>query len=165
MSEDKRQQIKERITAAQARHDAADEESFAGVLADKAGEAKDRFTAFAKEHPVATVAGGLALGVLVSALFRNSPTRRAGVYAGTKAAGLAALASEAAIAFAAQAMQGARDAGRAGADLAEDVGDKAHDAARKVRRETVYRASAANDAARSTAREIGKTIARSIRRD
>ncbi|MFC3099387.1 hypothetical protein [Altererythrobacter lauratis] len=164
MSEDKRQQIKERITAAQARHAEAEGENLVAMLAEKATEAKDQFTSFARRHPVATVAGGLALGVLVSALFRNSPTRRAGAYAGTKAAGLAALASEAAIAFAAQALQGAKDAGRAGADLAEDVGDKAHDAARKVRRETAYRVSAANDAARSTAREIGKTVARSIRR-
>jgi ElaB/YqjD/DUF883 family membrane-anchored ribosome-binding protein len=158
-SDDKRQEIKDRIEAARARHEEREGEPLPEMLARKAAEARDEFTAFAKEHPVATVAGGLALGVLISAMFSNSPTRRAGRYAGAKAAGLASIGVEMAAAFAQQVMESANTARQAGGDLAEDLGDKVGDTARRVRREAQYRAGGAGDAARSTAREIGKSIA------
>ena len=163
-NEGKRQEIKDRIEAAQARHADREGQPLGEMLVQKATEAKDNFTAFAKEHPVATVAGGLAVGVLISALFSNSPTRRAGRYAGAKAAGLAAIGTEMAVAFAQQVMDSAANARRAGGELAEDAADTLGDTARRVKREATYRAGSANDAARITARELGKTIARSMRR-
>lgn len=143
MTETKRQEIKDRITLAQARNDERDGQPLSEVIGEKAVAAKDNFTAFAREHPLATVAGGLAIGVLISAMFKNSPTRKAGRYAGARAAGLATLGSEMASAFAHSVMERASDARQAGADLAED----------------------AADSARSTARTIGQTIARSLRKD
>lgn len=145
--QDKRQDIKDRIAAAQARNDEREGASLVDTLGEKATEAKDNFTAFAREHPLATIAGGLAVGVLISAMFKNSPTRKAGRYAGTRAAGLAAIGSEMAVAFAHQVMEQAARARDAGAEVAHDVGEKVGDTAQS---------------ARVTARDIGKSIARSI---
>ncbi len=143
MTEAKRQEIKDRIATAQARNDERDGQPISEMLGEKAVAAKDNFTAFAREHPLATVAGGLALGVLISAMFKNSPTRRAGRYAGARAAGLATLGSEMASAFAHSVMERAAGAREAGVELAED----------------------AADSARSKARAVGETIARAIRKD
>ncbi len=160
----KRQEIKDRIATAQARNESRGEATLTELVSEKAIEARDGFTSFAKEHPVITVAGGVALGVLVSSMFRNSPTRRAGRAAGAKAAGLAALASEMAMAFAQQAMEASADVRQAGADRIEDMGDALGDTARGLKRTANFRAAGAGDTARSTARNVGKTIARSLRR-
>lgn len=160
----KRQEIKERIAAAQARNDARSGDSMMDRVSEKAGEAREGFTAFAKEHPVATVAGGVALGVLISTMFKNSPTRKAGRVAGAKAAGLAAIGTEVALAFAQQMLEASAQVKQAGADKLEDVGDALGDSARHVKPGVSYHAGEASDTARSTARDVGKTIARSFRR-
>ncbi|TIX50014.1 hypothetical protein [Alteraurantiacibacter aquimixticola] len=161
----KRQEIKNRIAAAQARNQKRPGADLMESVSTKAVEAKDNFTAFARQHPVATVAGGVAIGVLVSALFKNSPTRKAGRIAGAKAAGLAAIGSEIAVAFAQQVMETASEAKQASADKLEDIGDAVGDTARRLKREANYRSGNAGDAARTTARDVGKTIARSFRRN
>lgn len=128
---DKRQEIKDRIAAAQERQ-AAREGSLLRTIGDKAAVARDEVVDFAKQHPVATVAGGLALGVLISALFKNSPTRRAGRYAGERAAGLAAVGSEVAASLLHQVLETTASARKSGADKLEDAGTAARDSARSV---------------------------------
>lgn len=162
-AETKREDIKNRIATAQARIEERST-TMLDTVTEKAIAAKDGVTKFAKDHPVATVAGGVAVGVLISALFRNSPTRKAGRYAGAKAAGFAAIGTEIAAAFAQQVMATAIDAKQAGADKLEDISDTVGDTARRLRRDAGYRAGGAGDSARSTAREVGKSIARSFRR-
>ena len=159
-NQDKRADIKNRITAAQARNEEREGITLTDKLGEKAIAAKDNFTDFAKEHPVATVAGGLAIGVLISAMFRNSPTRKAGRYAGARAAGIAAIGSEMAVAFAHQVMETASRARDAGAEMAHELGDRAHEVADKVG----HNASETAESARISAREIGRSIARSISR-
>lgn len=139
----KRQEIKDRIAAAQERQAAREGPSLTQSIAEKAASARDGVTAFAKDHPVATVAGGLALGVLISALFKNSPTRRAGRFAGERAAGLAAIGTEVASSLLQQVLDGSASARKAGAEKLEDAGS----------------------AARDSARHIGQAIARSFIRD
>jgi len=163
--EAKRQAIKERISAAQTRNDARTGSSLTEQVGEKAIAARDEFTAFARQHPVATVIGGVALGVLISAMFKNSPTRKAGRYAGEKAVGLATLGSEAAVAFARQVMDATSDARKAGADKIEDVTDALGDTARKVKRDAEYKIDNASDTARIAARDLGKNLARSFRKD
>lgn len=160
----KRQEIKQRIAAAQARNNARENSGIAGRVSDKAVEAKDGFTQFAREHPIATVAGGVALGVVISAMFKNSPTRKAGRYAGAKAAGMAAVGSELAMAFAQQVMDASETVRRNGADKLEDIGDALGDTAKRAKREAGYRSANASETARTSARDLGKTIARSLRR-
>ncbi len=88
MTEAKRSKIRRKVAAAESRNEARSETSLTDRAGEKAIEAKDKFAAFAKEHPIATLAGGLALGILVSGLFRGSPTRKAGRKLGSKAADL-----------------------------------------------------------------------------
>lgn len=139
----KRQEIKDRIAAAQERQAAREGPSLTQSIAEKAASARDGVTSFAKDHPVATVAGGLALGVLISALFKNSPTRRAGRYAGERAAGFAAIGTEVASSLLQQVLDGSASARKTGAEKLEDAGS----------------------AARESARHIGQAIARSFIRD
>jgi hypothetical protein len=149
MTEAKRTNIKRKVTTAKARNQSrAEPPSLTDRAGEKAIEAKDKFTAFAKQHPIATVAGGLALGILVSGLFRGSPTRKAGKKLGNKAAGLAAIATELALAFAQSAMEAAGEAREVGG---EKVGDWSENAAG-------YVASAG-----ATARETGRSIAQALR--
>jgi len=148
MTEAKRSRIRQKVAAAESRNEARSEMSLTDRAGEKAIEAKDKFAAFAKEHPIATLAGGLALGILVSSLFRGSPTRKAGRKLGKKAAGLAALAADLAVAYATSAMEAASEAREAGA---EKLGAWSEDAADYV------------TAARDSALETGKSIGQALR--
>ena len=167
MTDAKRQEIREKVAAGEARQQARGVETGNGAFLDRAGEqaieAKDRVTAFVREHPIATVAGAVAVGVLISGMFRGSPTRRVGSAAASKAAGLAALGAELAASYAQRALDAAGDAGRASADRIDDLGDTIHDRARHLRREAAYYAGEAGDSARAARRGIGKSIRRRMR--
>ena len=64
----KREELKNRIEAGQQRHANR-------TVGDYAREARDNATAFVKEHPVATVVGGVAIGVIVASMVPG-PGRR-----------------------------------------------------------------------------------------
>ena len=159
MPETKRKTIKSKVEAGQARNKAKTENTT--TMFDRAGEAaleaKDRFTAFAKEHPIATVAGGVAIGILVAGLFKGP--RRAAMKGGSKAAGLAALGAELAVAYAQQAMDAANEAGRAAAPKLERFGDSA----RSAGREAAHRATDASESAVALTREAGRRLGKAIR--
>ena len=156
----KRAEIKARIAASQARNERRSEQSFTDTVGEKAVEAKDEFTRFAKEHPVATIAGGLALGVLVAAMFQAP--RRAAAEGAAKTAGLAALGSEIALAFLGSVADSAGDTARAGGRKLDDFGDAVGDTARSLRREAGYRAGKSGDSARIAARKLSKGITRTF---
>jgi hypothetical protein len=156
MPDSKRQNLKQKVAAAQQRNEARER-----TLLDRAGEtaieAKDKFTSFAKEHPIATVAGGLALGVLIASFFQGP--RRAAAKGGTKLAGLATLGAELAAAYAAKALDAAQETGRDGADWLGDTSRSLGRSAREWRDDAAaYAASARDGAVRS-----GKSAARAVR--
>ena len=149
MAEAKRNQIKKKVAAAKSRNESRGAApSLSERAGEKAVEAKDKFAAFARQHPIATVAGGIALGILVSGLFRGSPTRKAGKELGKRAAGLAAIGAELALAYAQQAMEAAGEAREVGAEALDGWSDDA----------AGYMASA-----RDTVRETGKSFAKALR--
>ena len=154
MPDAKRTQLKKKIEAGEARNKARGQPTFVDKAGEKAIEAKDKFTAFAREHPIATVAGGLAAGILISALFKRSPTRKIGNRAAKAASGLAATGAEFALGYALQAWEAANEAGRASAEKLEEIGT----AARSARREAAGRASELGTAARSKTRGAGKRL-------
>lgn len=159
MAEPKRKQIKNKVAAAEARNEARSEQTLMDRAGEKTVEIKDKFTAFAKEHPVATVAGGLAIGVLISTMFRGSPTRKAGKNLGTRAAGLAAIGAELAMAYAQQAWEAAEEAGRTGAAKLDDLGDTIGKGAHEIGDDAAgYTASA-----RARARKAGKSMTDALR--
>lgn len=163
MTDTKRKQIKDKVAAGEARN-LARSDKLTDRIGERAIEAKDGLSRFAREHPVATVAGGLALGVLVSALFKRSPTRKVAGKAGARAAGLAAIGAELAMAYAQQAMGAASDAGRAGSHKLHELEDSLGQPARNMRRGASRQASLASESARHATRLAGKALTRKLHR-
>ena len=159
MADTKRTALKQKVEAGQARNRAKNENTT--TMFDRAGEraiqAKDQFTAFAKEHPIATVAGGVAVGVLIAAMFKGP--RRAAAKGGSKAAGLAAIGAELALAYATQAMEAATEAGRTAAPKLEKFGETA----REVGHDAVDRAGEAGGAALAVTKAAGRKLGKAIR--
>lgn len=157
MAEAKRKTIKSKVAAAEKRNAERSERTFLDRAGEGAIEAKDKFTAFAKEHPVATVAGGLAIGMLIAGMFKGP--RRAAIQGGTKAAGLAAMGAELAMAYAAKALEAAQEAGHDGADWLGETSRTLGSKARELGGEAADYAGSARESAMRT----GKSATRAIR--
>jgi hypothetical protein len=99
--EDKREQLRERIEAAEARQQAREQDKHA---------AEDQITSFAREHPLLLLAGGLTIGVALSALVPRSPTRKLS----KKTVALLGAIAEFGISYGREAMDAAEEAGRQG---------------------------------------------------
>lgn len=151
---DKRDLLRERIEAGERRNQ---ERS----LGDYAKDTADTVTGFAKEHPIATLAGAIGIGLAIGAMTR--PGRRVARQGAQKTSAMAALASEAVLAFGAGLMDDLTDAARNSGDVIEDFGDRVGDKARTARREAAYRSSALADSANVTKREIGRKAKRGFR--
>lgn len=160
MTDKKRQQIKSKVKKGQARARTRE-----GTLPQRATEARRSAADFAKENPLLVIAGGLALGVAVSMLFRRprEASEKAARQASKKASGLAMLAAEMAVPFIQQAIAGAGDAGRAGIDRAEELGETVGARARTVGRAGADRAGETIEAAQGLARGARRRIARAVR--
>lgn len=163
MTDARRETLKEKIAAGQARNRDMGRTTIVDRAGEAAIEAKDRFVEFAKEHPIATVAGGLALGVLVSSLFKRSPTRKLGNAAAKRAGTIAALGAEFALAYAQQAMAVANEAGREGAHRLGEFGETVGSSARSTGRAAVGRAGDLTEAARVVTRDAGKRLGKALR--
>ena len=158
MAEANRKTIKKKVDASQKRNAArTNDRTFLDRAGESAVEAKDKFTAFAKEHPVATVAGGLAIGFLIAGMFRGP--RQAAIKGGTKAAGLAAIGAELAMAYAAKALDAAKEAGSDGADWLGEASKTFGSKARELSGEAAEYAGSA----RESAMRSGKSAAKAIR--
>ena len=163
MTDAKREQLKTRIAAGEARNRDLGRTTIVDRAGEAAIEAKDKFVAFAKEHPIATVAGGVALGVLVSSLFKRSPTRKLGKAATKRAGTIAALGAEFAMAYAQQAMTMANEAGREGAHKLGELGETVGSTARSTGRAAAGRAGDLTEAARIVTRDAGKRLGKALR--
>jgi len=158
----KRNELKDQIAAGEARVRAREDATLLDRAGERAIEAKDRFTDFAREHPVATVAGGLAVGVLISGLFRNSPTRKAGRKAAAKTSTLAHVGGELATTWFAQMMAAASDARRTGADQLDGAATTVGRTSRRLGREAGHLAHEAGDSARELKRDALKLVSRAL---
>ena len=162
----KRAEIKSNIVSAQARDEARREYSLVEKIEDGALEAKDKFVSFAKDHPVATVAGGLVIGILIAGMFKGPRRTAMGAAAAgsARAAGLAAIGSEIAMGFAAQLLDGAQDAGRSGVRKLDRLGGTLGETARNLGSGAADRASDAAEAAQSARENIARRISSAIGR-
>lgn len=152
--QEKRRQLREKIEAGEKRNA---ERS----LANYAKDAADTATGFVKRHPLATIAGGITLGLVIGALTR--PGRRLTSRVGRRSGALAALAADAALAYGLRALEGAGDLARSTGDRIEDMGDTLGTKARGVRRDAAYRTEIAGDALRSVKRSAGRKSGRALR--
>ena len=150
-TKEKRETLREKIEAGERRNA---ERS----LGDYAREARDGATSFVKAHPIATVAGGLALGVIVASLVPG-PGRRLSCASAAKGSALAAMLTELGIAYGTGLLDNLGDAARDGQDKLEDLGHSVGDTARSLRRE----ADDASESAESFGRDAGKRATRTLR--
>ncbi|MAM37384.1 MAG: hypothetical protein CL949_02500 [Erythrobacter sp.] len=141
--QEKRDQLRARIEAGEKRQE---ERSFLDQAKDVADSAVD----FAKRHPVATVAGAIAVGLAVGAM-----TRR-GRELGRRGGSLASYATDAAIAYGLSMIEGA-------GDKFEDLGDAAETQARRIKRDAGYRLDSMGDSIRSSGRRASRKSKRGYR--
>jgi len=121
--EKKKAEIREKVEAADARQTGRER-----GLGQQAAHARDQVTDFVREHPLLTVAGGLAAGVAISALFPRSPTRKVG----GKAASLLMMGAQLGLDYAQKAQEAAGEAGRRGMERAEEIGDTLSGEAKRI---------------------------------
>ncbi len=152
--EEKREELRGKIEASEARNA---ERS----LGDYASDVRDGATNFVKDHPVATIVGGVALGILVAGFTR--PGRRIGRRAGERAGDTLATLAEIGLVYGTGLFDRASDAARATGDRLEDFGDSIGDRTRSLRRKAEYRAASAGDSARIASRGLGKKGRRTLR--
>lgn len=121
MSEDKREALRQKIAAGRQRLAERD-------LVETAREAGEQAVGFVKRHPLATLGGAVALGLVIGAMTKPGRrlTRRGGV--------LAALATDAALAYGMKLIDQASDAARAGREHLGDMGQSASETAAETGR-------------------------------
>jgi ElaB/YqjD/DUF883 family membrane-anchored ribosome-binding protein len=158
-TDQKRAELKSKVAAAEKRNHERQEQR---TLGDYAREARDDATSFIKEHPITTIAGGIALGVLVASIVPG-PGRRLRKKATRRGAVLAGVLADLAVNYGSQALDGAGKAARSGqsrlGDIGETLSEAISDGARSLRRE----AGEASDAAGSLTRAAGKRATRTMR--
>ena len=156
---DKRAELKSKVQAAEKRNEARSEQR---TFVDYAREAREDATSFVKEHPITTIAGGIALGVLVASIVPG-PGRRLRKQATRRGAVLAGVLADLAVNYGSQALDSAGKAARSGqsrlGDIGETLSDALADGARSLRRE----AGDVSDSAGSLTRAAGKRATRTIR--
>ncbi len=153
-SEEKRQELKARIEAAEQRNAER-------TVGQYAREAADTATEFVKQHPLATVAGVAVIGLAIGAMTR--PGRRVGRQAAGRASALATYATEIGLAYASGLMDAASEAATTGKDKIEDLGDALNDNAGALKRKATHSGGNAAAAVRKFSREAGKKAGRSAR--
>ncbi|MGX7952538.1 hypothetical protein ACWPM1_08220 [Tsuneonella sp. HG249] len=151
----KRTELKDKVDAAQKRNQARSEDRSLGDYARDAGSSA---TSFVKEHPITTVVGGLALGVLIASVVPG-PGRRLRKKASARSAVLAGALADLAITYGSQLLEGAEKAASTGRDRLGDLGSSIGDGARSAGRDASSAAGKAGD----SASEIGKAAMRTLK--
>lgn len=155
----KREKLREKIAAGEARHTDRS-------LGNSARDARDKATEFVREHPMATVGAALAFGIVLAAIIPGPGRRlsqRVGKRVGSRAASLTAIAAELGLAYGSRFMDFAGNAAQTGQDKLDDIGDTIGDNARTVRREAAHRANKAGDSAATLKRDVSKKAGRAVR--
>lgn len=152
--EDKRRQLREKIAAGEQRNAER-------TLADHARDAAESAAGFVKRHPLATIAGGIAAGLIIGGLTR--PGRRMARRVGGRGSALATVAADAALAYGLRMLDGANDLARSAGDKFEDFGDSVGTQARGLRRDAAYRADVTTDALHSMKRGAARKSSRALR--
>ena len=148
--EDKRRQLREKIEAGQRRNAQR-------TMGDYARDAAQTATDFVKKHPVATIAGGVTLGLVIGAMTR--PGRRVRRRSGA----LAALVLDTAMAYGLKALDGANGFARSAGDRFDDLGHAVESQTRDLRREAAHRAEATSEALLSAGRKASRKSGRALR--
>ena len=150
VSEEKKQELRARIEAGEARNANRS-------ISDYAKDASETATEFVKEHPFVAIAGVAAVGLAIGAMTR--PGRRLAGRAGS----LATYASELGIAYASGLLDSAGAAARKGGESLEDWSEDVRHDARAARRAASHRLSDASDDIRHAGRKAARRAGRKLR--
>lgn len=158
VSDEKRKRIREKIAASQERleKEALAERGSDNEYTVKARELGNSAKSFAKEHPVLTVAGGLAAGALVAALLKPQTARALG----RRALAFGAVAAEGALLYGNRALDSAGDAGADAKERIGDFGGTVAGGASDLAKEAERIGQAALDNARETTRALFDKVKR-----
>lgn len=155
MSDDeKREELKERIAAGEARHAAR-------AVAEGAKEAAGNAAEFVKRNPLVAVGGAIAAGLAIGLM--TKPGRRVARKAVGQSSVFAILARDAILAFGIKMIDEATAAARTGQDKIEDLSDAAQDKTRGAKRELAYMATKMSDNAASAKRTAKRRTRRAVR--
>ena len=153
-NDEKREELKERIAAGEARHAAR-------AVADGAKEAASNAAEFVKKHPLVAVGGAVVVGVGIGLMTR--PGRRIASKAAGRSSVFARIARDAIVAYGIKLIDEATTAARTGQDKLEDLSDAARDTARTAKREATYLATKAGDNAAAAKRTASRKTRRAVR--
>ena len=123
---DKRAELKSKIEAAEQRNA---ERSFG----ERARDAAEEATSFVKEHPLATVAGGIVIGAIIASIVPG-PGKRMRKKASARGALVAGALTDLAIKYGAEILEGATKAAKTGQDRLGDLGETLCESAREASR-------------------------------
>lgn len=140
-ADDRREQLKQRIEAGEKRQEERRQ------LAEYARDAGENAVGFAREHPLATIAGAIAVGLLVGSL--TPPGRKLAGRGGFLATALFELGSV----YAMKLVQNAGKAALTGKDRLEDMGASVAANARAAGREVAHKAG-------EPVKALGKRVSR-----
>lgn len=141
----KREQLREKVLTAQARN-----------ARRQALAARDNVKDFVTVHPFASLAGAVAAGVLIGALFPRSLGRKLGK--GT--AGVATLAAKLGTSYARHAWQAAKEARQATAERVEQLDGALMDRTSGLRHDVRQIAEKASDGTRGAGKAVTRRASR-----
>lgn len=151
----KRAALKGKINAAEKRNANRNADR---SMTDYAREARDGATSFVKQHPITTVVGGLALGVLVAS-FVPGPGRKLRKQATKRGAVMAGVLADLALTYGKDILDGAGKAARTGQDRLGDLGSSIGGGARDASREAGSFTREAGERAVKTLRDLRSRMA------
>ena len=147
-TEAKRSRIKDKIAASQARlsRESLDQSGYDNQLDGP----PENYRSLAAQYPWLTVAGGLAVGLLVGAMLPKSAARKFG----NRAVGLATIAAELGMAFSKQARETAGEVVHDGAERLGEIGHRLDDGTAEMRARARRTAGKAAGSARSAGQSV-----------
>lgn len=148
--EERREALRRKIAA-------AEERNAQRSLSDTARDAADTALDYVREHPLRSIVM-VAAGALVIGAF----TRR-GRHLGQRSGQLAALATDAALAYGMRVIDSATDAAESGQNKLAELGGAVGSKARKLKHQAANDATEAGNKLRSAAKKTGKSAQRSIK--
>lgn len=133
MSDEKAERIRQKVTAARSRTSAGNAGQREGKPRKPPGPQRTLFDRALDDHPLALLAGGLALGAVASVLLPRS----FGSKLGSRVLGIAALAAELGSVYGSKALDAAAAGARDGRDRLEDLGENLADQGSEARRQAI----------------------------
>ncbi|MEO1967993.1 MAG: hypothetical protein ABGW87_04680 [Sphingomonadaceae bacterium] len=152
--EERREALRQKIAA-------SEERNAQRTFADQAKDVADSALDYVRENPLKSVAAVTLGALVIGAMTRRG--RKAATKAGKRTSKFAALASDAAIAYAMSLIDAAGDAAETGQRKLSEFGDTVEDRARKLRRSASEETREISGQVQKMARKTGRSTRKRIK--